>query len=262
MFVFSCDTVNDAWEHMFKHLNNKAQDESNNIVSRDGTVGAEEINVVIEINDPTRNIVTSPLRKLPLRYMIGEFLWFLSRNRRLREIQKFTKGWNRMSDDGVNLNSNYGFAIHDKYDFDQWEFVKQELTDNSASRRAVIHIKEPRDLRSDPTSDVNCGVYMQFFIRDEKLYLSTYMRSNDVWMGFPYDAFYMTSLLVLMSMELGLDIGTYTHYAGSMHLYLRNVKDGRETAGFEDEALFLPSAMNQELVKKHDVADLDYVEFD
>ena len=124
-------------------MNNKAQDPKNGVTSRDGDVGAEEINVVIEVTDPTQSIVTSPLRKLPLRYMIGEFLWFLSRNRKLKEIQKFTKGWNRMSDDGVNLNSNYGFAIHDKYSFDQWDFVKDELKSHPDSRRAVIHIKEP-----------------------------------------------------------------------------------------------------------------------
>ena len=49
------------------------------------------------------------------------------------------------------------------------------------------------------------------------------MRSNDVWMGFPYDVFQFTCMQILMSMELGVEIGTYTHIAGSLHLYERNV---------------------------------------
>ena len=48
------------------------------------------------------------------------------------------------------------------------------------------------------------------------------MRSNDLWLGFPYDVFQFTCLQVRMAMELGLDIGTYTHIAGSLHLYARD----------------------------------------
>ena len=53
--------------------------------------------------------------------------------------------------------------------------------------------------------------------------MTTYMRSNDLWMGFPYDVFQFTNMQVLMSMELGVGIGFYTHISGSLHLYKRNV---------------------------------------
>jgi thymidylate synthase len=56
------------------------------------------------------------------------------------------------------------------------------------------------------------------------------MRSNDIWMGFPYDVFSFTAMQCLMAMELGLGIGTYTHIAGSLHLYERNGIDGENTA--------------------------------
>lgn len=188
-------------------------------VSRDGEVVGEIINATTVLSDPTNNIMKNSLRNLPMKYAIGEMLWYMSHNNKLKEIQKYTKGWDRMSDDGVTVNSNYGWCIRDKYGFDQWEWCKQELNNNPNSRRAVIHIKEPSDKES---KDVNCTVCLQFFIRDEKLYCTTYMRSNDIWLGYPYDVFQFTCMQILMSMELGIELGTYTHIAGSLHLYGRN----------------------------------------
>jgi thymidylate synthase len=127
-----------------------------------------------------------------------------------------------MSDDGRTVNSNYGYCIKYKFDFNQWDEVVRELVTNPSSRRAVIHIKSPYD--NTNSKDVNCTVCLQFFIRDNKLYLTTYMRSNDLWMGFPYDVFQFTCMQIVMAIELGLEIGTYTHIAGSLHLYERDVK--------------------------------------
>ena len=158
-----------------------------------------------------------------MRYLIGEWLWYESRSKRLSAIQNFTTGWDRMSDDGVTVNSNYGWCIHDKYGFDQWEFVKHELEHDPNSRRAVVHIKEARDLTLYPSNDVNCTVCLQFFLRHGKLMETVYMRSNDVWMGLPYDMAYFMGLQVRMAMELGVELGEYTHIAGSLHLYGRNL---------------------------------------
>jgi thymidylate synthase len=156
-----------------------------------------------------------------MRYGIGELLWYLSANNKLSQIQKYTKGWDRMTDDGETVNSNYGYCIAKKYGFDQLEFVINELKKNPNSRRAVIHIKEPSD---KPSKDVNCTVCLQFFIREGKLYMTTYMRSNDIWFGFPYDVFQFTCLQIYLSMVLEVELGTYTHIVGSLHLYERNKK--------------------------------------
>lgn len=188
--------------------------------SRDGDIVGECINAITVIKDPTRNIMKNKIRNLSMRYAIGEMLWYLSGNNNLREIQKYSCGWDRMSDNGVTVNSNYGYCIKRKFGFDQWEFVKNELEKNPNSRRAVIHIK---DASYKESKDINCTVCLQFFIRNNKLYMTTYMRSNDLWMGFPYDVFQFTNMQVLMSMELGVELGTYTHIAGSLHLYKRNL---------------------------------------
>lgn len=215
--TYIANSIDTAFMHWYRLLSKDCGGAKQ--VSRDGEVVGEIINATTVLSDPTNNIMKNSLRNLPMKYAIGELLWYMSHNNKLREIQKYTKGWDRMSDDGVTVNSNYGWCIRDKYGFDQWEWCKQELNNNPNSRRAVIHIKEPSDKDS---KDVNCTVCLQFFIRDEKLYCTTYMRSNDIWLGYPYDVFQFTCMQILMSMELGIELGTYTHIAGSLHLYGRN----------------------------------------
>lgn len=225
------ETANGAWETWWNKLTaNNTEQQS----SRDGTVHSEIINAVTVINDPTRSFVRSNIRNLPIRYAIGEMLWYMSGINKLSEIQKYTKNWDRMSDDGETVNSNYGWCIKHKYGFDQWEFVKDLLTRDPNTRQAVIHIKTADNA---PSKDVNCTVCLQFFIREGKLYLTTYMRSNDLWMGFPYDVFQFMNMQVLMSMELGLELGSYTHIAGSLHLYERDYRKATENKTNELELL-------------------------
>ena len=200
--------------------------------SRDGDVVGEAINAITVIEDPTRCIMTNDLRKMSLRYAFGEMLWYASANENIHNtIDKFTKVWEGLSDDGVTVNSNYGYCIKKKFGFDQYEYVKQILKNDKNSRQAVIHIKDARNTIENPTKDLNCTVCLQFLIRDEKLYLTSYMRSNDLWLGFPYDVFNFTALQILLSMELEVGLGAYTHIDGSLHLYKRDFDKVNEREG-------------------------------
>lgn len=211
----SIDKAWTSWYNLFK-------DNQLNIDSRDGAVIAECINAITVIENPTKNVMTNGIRKLSMRYAIGEMLWYMSANPSLRAIQHYTKAWDRMSDDGKTVNSNYGYIIQEAFDFDQYEYCKRLLIKDKNSRQAVIHIKVPTNTIKNPTNDLNCTVCLQFLIREGKLYCTTYMRSNDLWLGFPYDVFQFTCLQIRMAMELDLDIGTYTHITGSLHLYERD----------------------------------------
>lgn len=212
------DDIDTAWLYWYERLAGQKCKMS----SRDGDVIGEIINAVTVINDPIKNIMKNRVRKLSMKYAVGELLWYLSGNDNLSEIQKYTSAWDRMSDDGIHVNSNYGWCIKHKYGFDQWEYVKKLLEEHPDTRQAVIHIK---DADCQNSKDVNCTCYLQFFIRESKLYMTANMRSNDIWMGFPYDVFQFTCMQILMSMQLGISLGTYTHIAGSLHLYKRDLKE-------------------------------------
>lgn len=211
----TADSITDAWEYWYKRLT--AQ--NLNASSRDGQVIGEVLNAITIITDPTRNILTSSIRKMPVRYAVGELLWYLSGSNKLEDIKRYSKAWENLSDDGETVNSAYGYRIFKQFGFNQWEHVKNLLKADPSSRQAVIHIKDPS---CEPTKDLPCTVCLQYFIREGKLYATTYMRSNDIWLGFPYDVFSFTCLQTLLAMELGVELGTYTHIAGSLHCYARN----------------------------------------
>lgn len=221
--VVRVDTADEAFAQWWNCLINQGD----KIESRDGMVVGECINAITVINDPTRCIMRNKIRKMPIRYAIGEMLWYMSGKNEVKPIQIYTDNWNRMSDDNIHVNSNYGYCIKYKYGFDQWEYVRKLLSDAPETRQAVIHIKEPRNI---PSKDVNCTVSLQFILRDNKLYLTVYMRSNDLWLGFPFDVFQFANMQILMAMELGVELGTYTHIAGSLHLYERDFKTGWDNA--------------------------------
>lgn len=219
--VVSVDNIDEAFEAWYNLLTNNTKEES----SRDGEVVGEVINAFTIIKDPTRCIMKNNIRKLPIRYCIGELLWYLSGNNNLSAIQHYSSSWDRMSDDGKTVNSNYGQLIQSQYGFNQLTMCEDLLRKDPNSRQAVIHLKPARDVNASPTKDLPCTVSLQFFIRDQKLYMTTYMRSNDIWMGFPYDVFQFTCMQILLAMKLNVDLGSYTHIAGSLHLYKRNFKE-------------------------------------
>ena len=216
-------TVNDVWGAAFNALCKQA-DEGFSNDSRDGEVVGELLDVVLSVDDPTRNIVTNPIRKMPMRYAVGELLWYLSGSNKVRDIAQYSSVWENLTDDGFTVNSAYGHRIFHAFGFDQFEYVKNLLKKDPLSRQAVIHIKNPSTAE---TKDVPCTIALQFLVRPDedgalKLNLTVMMRSNDVWKGLPYDAFSFCALQVLMAMQLGLGVGTYTHFATSLHLYKRD----------------------------------------
>lgn len=189
----------------------------------DDAMYAELINANLVLTNPFENTMCKCARKMPMKYAIGELLWYRSKNPTWESIAPYSKFWKNISDDGINVNSNYGWCIHKKYGFDQWETCKQ-LLQRKNSRQAVMHIKEARDLVNNPTKDVNCTIALQWMLRNNKLDLIVTMRSNDIWLGLPYDLFNFTCMQIQMAMELGVEVGTYYHNAGSFHIYKRDME--------------------------------------
>lgn len=104
--------------------------------------------------------------------------------------------------------------------FHQLADVVQLLDADPSTRQAVVHIWRAEDLTHH--GDRPCTVFLQFLVRNDRLELHTHMRSNDVWLGTPYDVFAFTQLQWTVARALGLLPGTYVHHATSLHLYERN----------------------------------------
>jgi thymidylate synthase len=121
--------------------------------------------------------------------------------------------------------SCYGYRIFSKRgkDKSQWERARSLLSIDPASRRAVLMLSEPLGDREFTAKDIACATSMQFLLRDNKLHAIVYMRSNDAFLGFPYDVFVFTMLQELLASELTVPIGNYYHCVASFHLYEKNI---------------------------------------
>lgn len=98
----------------------------------------------------------------------------------------------------------------------------KKLTNDPLTRQAVITLWEPWMDNVEGKKDYPCTIALQFSLRDALLDMNVIMRSNDVWLGLPYDVFQFTQLQASMARALNTDIGTYRHTALSLHLYDRD----------------------------------------
>lgn len=101
----------------------------------------------------------------------------------------------------------------------QYDAVVDKLKTDSESRQAVVTIWNPEYDNVPLKKDYPCTCLHQFRIRDGKLNMSVYMRSNDVWFGSAYDFFQFTRVQLAIASILHLEPGTYSHHVGSLHIY-------------------------------------------
>jgi thymidylate synthase len=90
------------------------------------------------------------------------------------------------------------------------------------------------------SKDIPCTVMLHFMIRNFKLNLTVYMRSNDAWLGLPYDLFNFTQIQCQVAVKLGYPPGNYYHIAGSMHVYTHNTADAHWMDKYPGHEITLP----------------------
>ncbi|AVT30231.1 methyltransferase [Plantactinospora sp. BC1] len=190
----------------------------------------EVIGAHLCLTNPRRRIVhVPPARVINPAFTVAEALWILSGSDD-PWIFDYNDNLRQYADDGV-LRGAYGPRLRrwggriDQLDatIDQLDAVRRQLHADRNSRRAVIQLYDPsRDHRG--YRDVPCTLGYRFFIRQGRLAMHTSMRSQDLWLGFPYDIFTTTLIHELMAGWLGVDLGEYHHHVDSLHLYANNTE--------------------------------------
>lgn len=196
----------------------------------------EKIGYQFCIKNPLDRLLYVPERESSISYAIAELIYYVSANNSTSWISNYSSFWGLISDDGMTANSAYGariFVPHDRIASDidpfwtQWNYVINELKSDPDSRRAVIHIRSPKDSIL-AQKDVPCTLTLQFLLRDDKVKLVTNMRSSDVILGITYDipafTFFQEMLAVRLSQELQrpIGVGDYIHVSNSLHVYSRH----------------------------------------
>lgn len=185
----------------------------------------EQLGVSFVIENPRARLVTIPGRKWSLPLAIGELCWHLRGSDQLSGLTHYARVWRHFSDDGVSVRGScYGKKVFNSDNGDsQWDHARRYLESDPYTRRAVLSIGG-YDVNSPiDTADVACAQSLQFLIRDGRLHLYVHMRSNDAFLGLPYDIFLFTILQEIMSVQIGIPLGEYVHMANSMHIYERDL---------------------------------------
>lgn len=190
-------------------------------VSPRGFKTKELLGYVFQLNNPIERIVTLEGMKTSIEYATAELIWYLSGTDCIDDLpEKYRKIWQDFSDDGIHVNSAYGYRIfgnHPKF-LNQFSWCVKKLKEDKDSRQAVININSVID-KFSPTKDFPCCISTQYFIRNDRLYNIVNFRSQDVNKGLRNDVFTLTGLQELMALKLNLEMGQFTMMSNSLHLY-------------------------------------------
>ena len=194
----------------------------------------EEFGVTLGLKYPRARLSRSESRQI-LASCLGELLWYLSGSNELDFIQYYLGRYDLASDDKKTVHGAYGPRLFNSNGQNQIENVIDLLRRKSTSRRAAIQLFESRDLIAD-YKDIPCTCTMQFMIRDGRLNMITYMRSNDAYVGLPHDIFSFTMLQEIIARSLEVEVGSYRHSVGSLHIYEPNVEAAQSylSEGYQD----------------------------
>ena len=204
------ETANEAYEYFHNEI-------ITNGVEFAGTKALFNIGFTIE--NPTNKVITNKERNWNEEYAAAEWAWYLSGDPRIKKLGelygKIPPIWERMADSNGEVNSNYGYQWKRH---DQLENVINILKKNPDTRQAAISIYDGKEIHQY-AHDTPCTYAVQFTIVQGKLYMSVYMRSNDLWYGFCNDQYQFASLQEMVAERLNLPVGTYYHHAHNLHLY-------------------------------------------
>jgi thymidylate synthase len=177
----------------------------------------ELLGVALRIANPRARISRSENRGKPFS-ALGELLWYLSGSDKLAFIKPYVAEYENDAVDGA-LEGAYGpRLLAMRGQIDQFESIDRLLRRNPGSRRAVIQLFNAEDI-ADEHREIPCTTTLQFHQREGLLHLSVTLRSNDAYWGLPHDVFCFTMIQEMMARRLGVELGEYYHYVGSMHVY-------------------------------------------
>ena len=176
-------------------------------------------NVGFYITDPMDNKIINRERNWKPEYAEAEWKWYLSEDNSIGKLGEIygtiPQIWYKMADAAGKVNSNYGWQWGRN---NQIDYVVDLLKNNKDTRQAAISIYDAKEYDCY-SKDTPCTYAVQFTILHGRLNMCVVMRSNDLWYGFCNDQYCFSKLQEMISLELGIETGTYYHFAHNMHLY-------------------------------------------
>jgi thymidylate synthase len=184
--------------------------------------------VLLELTNPRARLSQTETRGKPYS-CLGELCWYLAKTNDLSFIFYYLPQYKKYAD-GNEIFGGYGPRLFNWKGTDQISNITSLLRRNPDSRKAVIQLFDAQDIVENH-KDVPCTCTMQFMLRGDSLHMFTNMRSNDALWGVAHDFFCFTMLQEIIARDLGVDVGTYKHAVGSLHLYDESIETAKRFLG-------------------------------
>ncbi len=221
------DSLDDMWFDILRVLTRMS-----NMSSRNGET-QELLGYTSTLVYPERSWLTNERRALSPFVAAAEALWYASGTSNVEAMKVFAPQYINYAEENGEAYGAYGERMNRHCD--KISTAVAAIKSRTDTRRAVASLWGGYDLlvghdleSTTAVRDVPCTLSYQFKVTGDRLNMHTTMRSQDVWLGMPYDIFWATLLQRVVTAELGLSLGTYTHTCYSMHLYSKHVVAANE----------------------------------
>ena len=172
-------------------------------------------------------------KKLHLKSIIYELLWFLNGDTNVKYLQENgVRIWNEWADENGDLGPVYGHQWRNwnNDDIDQIKEVVHTLKHNPDSRRMLVSAWNPSVLPDTSKSFAEnvangkaalppCHAFFQFYVANGKLSCQLYQRSADIFLGVPFNIASYALLTMMMAQVCGYQPGDFVHTFGDAHIY-------------------------------------------
>lgn len=193
-----------------------------------GTISVFGYQMRFDLNEGFPVLTT---KKLHLRSIIHELLWFLKGETNIRYLKENNvKIWNDWADENGDLGPIYGYQWRswptpDGRFIDQISSVIQSIQKNPDSRRHIVSAWNVGLL--DQMALPPCHILFQFYVADGKLSCQLYQRSADIFLGVPFNIASYALLLKMIAQVTNLQPGEFIHTFGDAHIYLNHIEQAK-----------------------------------
>ena len=167
-------------------------------------------------------------KKLHLRSIIYELLWFINGDTNIKYLQdNKVRIWDDWADGNGNLGPVYGYQWRSWPDgsggtIDQISNLIDQIKNNPDSRRLIVSAWNVADV--DQMALPPCHCLFQFYVADGKLSCQLYQRSADIFLGVPFNIASYSLFTMMVAQVCGLKVGEFIHTFGDAHLYSNHIE--------------------------------------
>lgn len=167
-------------------------------------------------------------KKLHLKSIIHELLWFLKGDTNVKYLQENgVRIWNEWADENGELGHVYGYQWRswpkpDGTHMDQITQLIHDIKTNPNSRRLIVSAWNVGDIENMALPP--CHAFFQFYVNDGKLSCQLYQRSADVFLGVPFNIASYALLTLMVAQVTGLQPGEFVHTFGDVHIYKNHME--------------------------------------